>query len=62
MTHRKGGIHVADDSLQSAVEGLTANIADPNLRAQFSGFARLHGIGEGTRVSYEHVDLTGFDK
>ena len=26
------------------------------------GFARLHGIGEGTRVSYEHVDLTGFDK
>jgi uncharacterized membrane protein (UPF0127 family) len=26
------------------------------------GFARLHGIGEGTRVSYEHVDLTGFDQ
>lgn len=26
------------------------------------GFARLHGIGEGTRVSYEHVDMTGFDK
>jgi len=26
------------------------------------GFAKLHGIGEGTRVSYEHVDLTGFDK
>ena len=26
------------------------------------GFARLHGIGEATRVSYEHVDLTGFDK
>jgi uncharacterized membrane protein (UPF0127 family) len=26
------------------------------------GFARLHGIGEGTRVSYEHLDLTGFDK
>ena len=26
------------------------------------GFAKLHGIGEATRVSYEHVDLTGFDK
>ncbi len=26
------------------------------------GFARLHGIGEGTRVSYEHVDLTGYDQ
>ena len=26
------------------------------------GFARAHGIGEGTRVSYEHVDMTGYDQ
>jgi uncharacterized protein len=26
------------------------------------GFARMHGIGEGTRVSYEHVDLTGYER
>jgi uncharacterized membrane protein (UPF0127 family) len=26
------------------------------------GFARQHGIGEGTRVSYEHVNMTGFDQ
>ena len=26
------------------------------------GFAKAHGIGEGTRVTYEHVDMTGFDK
>jgi len=26
------------------------------------GFARAHGIREGTRVSYEHVDLTGYDQ
>lgn len=35
--------HAADDgNLVALVEQLTANIADPNLRAQFSGFARLH--------------------
>ena len=43
MAHRNGGIQVADDSLQQAVEALTAKIANPNLRAQFSGFAKLHG-------------------
>lgn len=43
MAHRAGGAHVPDDALQGAVEALTASIADPNLRAQFSGFARLHG-------------------
>ena len=42
MAHREGGIHVADDRLQAAVEALTAKIADPNLRAQFNGFAKLH--------------------
>jgi hypothetical protein len=42
MAHREGGINVADDRLQAAVEALTAKIADPNLRAQFNGFARLH--------------------
>ena len=42
MAYREGGINVADDRLQAAVEALTAKIADPNLRAQFSGFARLH--------------------
>jgi hypothetical protein len=42
MAYREGGINVADDRLQAAVEALTAKIADPNLRAQFSGFAKLH--------------------
>jgi hypothetical protein len=42
MAHREGGIHVPDDKLAAAVEALTARIADLNLRAQFSGFARLH--------------------
>jgi hypothetical protein len=42
MAYREGGIHVADDRLHTAVEALTARIADPNLRAQFSGFAKLH--------------------
>jgi hypothetical protein len=42
MAYREGGIHVADDRLQGAVEALTAKIADPNLRAQFNGFAKLH--------------------
>jgi hypothetical protein len=42
MAYREGGLHLADDRLAGAVEALTAKIADPNLRAQFSGFARLH--------------------
>lgn len=43
MAHRQGGTGTTDDQLQVAVEALTAKIADPNLRAQFSGFAQLHG-------------------
>lgn len=42
MAYREGGIQVADDRLQNAVEQLTAKIVDPNLRAQFAGFAKLH--------------------
>lgn len=42
MAYREGGIQVADDRLQDAVEKLTAKIVDPNLRAQFAGFAKLH--------------------
>lgn len=42
MAYREGGIQVPDDRLQDAVEKLTAKIADPNLRAQFAGFAKLH--------------------
>jgi hypothetical protein len=42
MAFREGGIHLPDDGLQRAVETLTAKIADPNLRAQFAGFAKLH--------------------
>ncbi len=36
------GHAAAEGDLVALVEQLTANIADPNLRAQFSGFARLH--------------------
>jgi hypothetical protein len=42
MAYREGGINVADDQLQPAIAALTARIADPNLRAQFNGFAKLH--------------------
>ena len=42
MAHRLSGV-AADDGLEAAVEALTQKIADPNLRAQFSGFAKLHG-------------------
>lgn len=43
MAFREGGALGDDDQLQRAVESLTARIADPNLRAQFNGFAELHG-------------------
>lgn len=43
MAHRQSGLQVADDGLEAAVRALTAKITDPNLRAQFSGFAQLHG-------------------
>ena len=36
------GAAAAEGALVDVVEALTANIEDPNLRAQFSGFARLH--------------------
>lgn len=42
MAYREGAMQVATDGLQEAVEALTAKIADPNLRAQFTGFAKLH--------------------
>jgi hypothetical protein len=42
MAFREGGILVSDDRLQAAVEKLTSKITDPNLRAQFAGFAKLH--------------------
>jgi len=41
MAYQEGGA-AADGELVEVVETLTAGIADPNLRAQFSGFARLH--------------------
>lgn len=42
MAYQAGGNAAAAGPLADAVERLTAGIADPNLRAQFSGFARLH--------------------
>ena len=41
MAYHQGGA-AADGDLVEVVETLAADIADPNLRAQFSGFARLH--------------------
>lgn len=43
MAFRDGAGLGGDDQLQQAVAGLTAKISDPNLRAQFNGFAELHG-------------------
>ena len=41
MAYHQGGA-AADGDLVAVVEALAADIADPNLRAQFSGFAKLH--------------------
>ena len=41
MAYHQGGA-AADGDLVEVVEALAADISDPNLRAQFSGFARLH--------------------
>ena len=41
MAYQQGG-EVGDEGLVGVVETLVANIVDPNLRAQFSGFARFH--------------------
>lgn len=41
MAYHQGGA-AADGDLIEVVETLAAGIEDPNLRAQFSGFARLH--------------------
>lgn len=41
MAHRPAGAGEAD-GLEALVTALVAKIADPNLRAQFTGFARLH--------------------
>ena len=42
MAHRELQGPAADPGLEPMVEALTAKIADPNLRAQFTGFAKLH--------------------
>jgi hypothetical protein len=42
MAHRAQGSGDAD-GLEAMVTSLVAKIADPNLRAQFTGFAQLHG-------------------
>jgi hypothetical protein len=41
MAHRAGDWAGADARLEQAVETLTAQL-DPNLRAQFTGFVKLH--------------------
>lgn len=41
MAYHQGGA-AADGDLVKVVETLIVDIEDPNLRAQFSGFARLH--------------------
>ena len=41
MAHRHG--RTSGDGLEELVTSLVARIDDPNLRAQFTGFARLHG-------------------
>jgi len=40
MAYQQGA--AAGDGLEGDVEALTAGLEDPNLRAQFSGFARFH--------------------
>lgn len=42
MAYRDGEAG-AGDELESLVSALIAKIVDPNLRAQFTGFAKLHG-------------------
>lgn len=42
MAYQPGGAAADDPQLQRAVAALTSGIVDPNLRAQFTGFAALH--------------------
>ncbi len=41
MAHERA-IRTEGEDLEGLVAALTRDVADPNLRAQFSGFARLH--------------------
>lgn len=42
MAYEQGGPAAAEGRFGDAVEALTAGLLDRNLRAQFTGFARLH--------------------
>jgi hypothetical protein len=42
MAFEQGGAAAEGAGLAATVEHLTATLADANLRAQFTGFARLH--------------------
>jgi hypothetical protein len=42
MAFQPGGAADEGAGLDATVDRLTATLADPNLRAQFTGFARLH--------------------
>jgi len=43
MAFEPAGVGVSGKGLRAEVEGLVGNIQDRNLRAQFTGFAEIHG-------------------
>jgi hypothetical protein len=42
MAYQAGGAGAGQDDLRRTVEALVAPVTDPNIRAQFTGFAELH--------------------
>ena len=49
-------------SHRHALSGRSIDVESRHVLEVNGGFARAHGIGAGTRVSYEHLDMTGYDK
>jgi uncharacterized protein len=53
---------VVENAEPKTLTGRLVSNASRHVLEVNGGFAKVHGIREGTQVSYEHVDLTGFDK
>jgi uncharacterized protein len=52
---------VVENAEPKTLTGRSVDKASRHVLEVNGGFARAHGIGEGTRVTYEHVDMTGYE-
>ncbi len=53
---------VVENAEPKTLSGRSIDVESRHVLEVNGGFARAHGIGAGTRVSYEHLDMTGYDK